>query len=216
LNVEEVQEEVELIDEQLADVRKLSESLRGERPDGRRGGRPNGERGGRPGGNFGDLSDEERAKLRAEFEKRREEADAKRKEADAKLVDILLPHQLDRVKEIALQVAGSRAILQDEVVAALKITPEQKAKIEETNEANSESMREQMRALFQGGASENMREKITELRTAADEKVLAHLTDQQREQFTVMKGEPFKMPQRNFGGRRGGGRGQGRPQRPEA
>ena len=56
---------------------------------------------------------------------------------------------------------------------------------------------------------------MQELRKSGDKKVLAVLSEEQVASYEKMKGAPFKMPERSFGGRGGGGRGgSGRPGRP--
>ena len=67
---------------------------------------------------------------------------------------------------------------------------------------------------FQGGGGQpspeqfqQARQKMTEIRTATDAKILGVLTDAQKKQFETMKGAAFKFPERTFG--RGGGRGNG-------
>ncbi len=87
-------------------------------------------------------------------------------------------------------------------------------------------IRDQVREMMQGGGGrEGMREKMLEIRKGVEEKLLGKLSSSQRMEFKNLKGEPFEMPQRSFGGRggpggqRGGERGQrgggNRPQRPE-
>jgi len=207
LGIEQVQKEIELLDEQKADIQKLQESLRGER------GQFNREE-------FQNLSEDER---RARFETLRAEGEKLAKEAQAKLAEILLPHQLERVKQISVQMLGARALLNDEVVATLGISDDQKAQIQEVIDGS----RERMRDLFTPGERPDPA-KFAEFRTNLEKDVLAKLTDAQREKFTTLKGEPFEMPQGAFGfggpGGRGpggpGGRGPGgqggRPQRPDA
>jgi hypothetical protein len=233
--VEKVQQELDMLEDQVAAVQKLSEEQRGARGRGRGpgggrgdgargGGRPGGDgagrgngggRGGRPGG--GDLSDEEREARVAEFQKQREE---RAKQNEEKLAEILLPHQLDRLKEIHLQQQGTGALQSSAVVAKLSITDEQKKTLADLSRENQTEMRSQMREIFQGGGGgdrEEMMEKFAKLRTEAEQKVMAVLTDDQKTQFAAMKGEPFEMPRSGFGGGRGrGGRpgGGGRPERP--
>jgi hypothetical protein len=232
LGIPEVQKELELADEQVKEIQKLQEEFRarfrgpgGGPPggEGRRGrGGDDGKRGdkaaravpadwffvqaqeqGRRGGGF-QLTEEQRA----EMEKQRLE---RAKEERAKLAEILLPHQLDRLTEIYVQVAGVEA-LQDELVAEkLTISDAQKTQIAEIRRANQEARGEQMRELFGGGGGgdpEAARAKMDELRKAGDAKLLAVLSADQQKKFEEMKGKPFKMPE-GFG--RGGFGGRGGP-----
>lgn len=225
LRMEEVRKEIELLDEQLADVEKMQEELRGQRPQGD-GQRPQGgER-----RNFQDLSEEERAKLREEFQARQREQQERQREQNKKaeelLSEILLPHQMDRLKELAIQRAGTGALVSEEVAGKLGLSEDKRKEIAGV----LGSMRERMGALFQRGEGgerpnrEEMMAKFAELRKAIEKDALGKLTESQREEFAKLKGEPFDFPAfAGFGGgrdrRRGGDDGGGerrRPQRPAA
>jgi len=197
LRIEEVRKELEVTDDQAAEVEALAEGQRG-------GGRPDF-------GNFRELSDEER---NAAFARLREEAEARTREMDAKIAEILLPPQYDRLKEIDLQVRGTAALSDKEVAATLKISESQQQELSEVREQTQAEQREQMRDLFQaeGADRESMGEKMAAMRREADEKVLAVLSAEQREHFAAMKGEPFEMPRGGFAfGGRGGRGGPGGP-----
>lgn len=221
LRIDAVKKELELLDEQSADIEKLNEELRSQRSG--------------DGPDFRNMSDEERraafAKLRAEREalseadrekqdeERRAQQRVQQQQADAKLAEILLPHQMDRLSQIELQTQGIRALTTDEVVKELGLSDKAKADVETTIAASGEKMRAAMQTLFQGGNRDGLREKMEELRKGIEEEVLAKLTQSQRDKFAEMKGEPFEMPQGGGfggpGGQRGrGGEGGGRPQRP--
>lgn len=221
LAVEEVQKECEVIDDQLTDIRGIGERLRTQRGPGERP-------------NFREMSEAEREKFMQQMQQQRQERAKKEREELAK---ILLPNQLERLEEISLQTQGIGALNNPDVAAKLNISPEQKQKIETTLQENMQAMGERMRALFQGGDREGIRDKMTAMRKEMEGKVLAVLSADQKKQFEEMKGEPFEMPQRGFmfggrgggrggeagpgrGGRGGGDRGRGdrakgRPQRPD-
>jgi len=215
LGIEAVQKEIDLVEEQLASVQELTEKLRNEGRGEGRGDRPN----------FQEMTDEERQQWQAERQKRAAEQAAKAKQ---ELQTILLEDQLARLEQIYIQVAGTQALSDPDVAAALAITDEQKAKIETVRDEANGEMREKMREIFEANSGDGDRDanraKMTELRKAADEKVLAALNADQLEKLTAMKGEAFEMPaDALFGGRGGpggfggggrGGRGEGRPQRP--
>lgn len=221
LRSDAVKKELELLDEQAADIEKLGDELRaqqaGDRPD------------------FRNMSDEERRaafeKLRAEREALSDDERAKQDEerraqqrtqqqaADAKLAEILLPHQMDRLSQIELQQQGIRALGTEEVAKELGLSEKAKADVEATLRASGEKMRAEMQALFQGGNREGLREKMQELNKRVESEVLAKLTQSQRDKFAEMKGEPFEMPRGGGFGAPGGNRGRGgdggrRPQRP--
>jgi len=209
-NIPAVQKEIEALDDQLASIKKVGEEMRAAR-EAQRG------QGERP--DYRNMSEQEREKLFTEMRQRREKETAA---TNAKLAEILLPHQMKRLQEISLQMRGMAALSDPKVAAELKITDEQKKKLEEANNANMEAMR----SAFQGGNRdqdrEQMRAKFQEMRKQAEDKVLAVLTADQKAQFAKMKGEPFQMPEgaMGFGGRQGrgdrGGEGgrKDRPQRP--
>ncbi len=212
VNIEAVQKEIEVLDDQLAAVKKAGEELRAAR-EAQRG------QGERP--DYRNMSEQEREKAFAEMRQRREKETAT---ANAKLGEILLPHQIKRLQEISLQLRGTAALNDPKVAAELKITDAQKKKLEEVSAANMEEMRKQMQELFQGGnrdrsdqEREQMRTKMQDMRKQAEGKVLAVLTADQKSQFEKMKGETFQMPEGafGFGGRQGRGGEGGRKDRPQ-
>lgn len=173
-----------------------------------------------------DLSEEERQKIR---EERRKQAEERAKIEKAKLAEILMPHQMNRLEEIYIQVLGVRALQDPDVVRKLGITTRQLEQIEKVQTEARERNRSQMESLSQSGDREQIRERMTKLRKESDDKVLAVLTAAQRTKFAQMKGEPLELPEdairggggrdRGGGGNRDRGRGQGgegRSQRPPA
>lgn len=132
--------------------------------------------------NFRDLSQEERREKMQEL---------------AKAVDkILQPQQLKRVKQIALQQAGVRAVNDEEVAKSLNVTDEQKEKIRDLQRKSFEEM--------QGlGRDEEGAKKRQEIMKATNEKMMAVLTAEQKTKLKEMQGEPFKGEIASpFGGRR--------------
>ena len=203
LRVAEVREEVELLDEQYEELqtkaRKIQEAARGtgERP------------------NFRELSEEERNKLIAEFRKRSEETNKK----IAKLVeDVLLPHQKERLDQIALQMQGTAALFTPKVREALKITAETGEKMQHVSREVMEGVRDKAREAFQSGNRDGIRELFENAQKEVNEKVLGLLSDSQKKNFEEMKGKPFKLPEGALrrpgggqGGQRPGGQGGQRP-----
>jgi len=213
LRIEEVQQEIKLTEDQQELVNILSDELREGRPDFPE--------------NFRDLSEEQQ---QAFFEKMRTWGEEQAAQAKETLKIILEEPQFKRLQEISLQQQGVNALFDSDVATALQLTPEQQAKLKETQEAieaEREAAREERRA--QGGERRNfdfeaMREEFEKARKANEEQLLAQLTEEQKQAFTALKGAPFEMPERRFGGgrdrgRRGGrggpGGGSDRPQRPE-
>lgn len=188
---DEVQQELQLVDEQKEKVRALTDELRNKAREEMRGMFEN----------MRDLSDEER---RAKFDEIRTKFEAINSEMEKKLDGILLPHQLERLKQINLQnqikYRGASALTSGDVAQALNLTDEQREKLEK-------------RA---AEVQEELQTKIRELQTEARKKMLDVLTPDQQAQLQKLMGDQFDMPEPNFGGFRGRfGRGNngGGPQR---
>jgi hypothetical protein len=192
LEVEEVQKELDLVEDQIAKVDTLRESLRESARDARGGDRTN----------FQDLTEQERDQF---IEQRRKEAAENAAKAKAELKNILLDDQIVRLQQIYIQVAGAQALTDADVAAKLGLSEDQLATIETTRREAQQQMFAQMQELGQAGDREAMRTKMNELRKAADEKVLVHLTAEQQTEFASMKGEAFDLPPGAlFRGGRGG------------
>lgn len=191
LRVEKVQKELELVDDQKAKLQQIGEKamarMREAFP------RPE------PGQQ---LSRQERQARFAEMSKKMQ---AINQETQKAIEEVLLPHQVERLKQISLQIRGTQALNDPEVAKELGITEEQKQKIAQVRQ---EAMN-QGRELFTSGQREQIREKMEALRKETDEKVLAVLTADQKEKFEKMKGPKFDLDMREL---MGGFRGRGRPQ----
>ncbi len=116
-----------------------------------------------------------------------------------KVAEILDAKQMSRVKQLQLQRAGSMALFQPEIQTALKITPEQKTKLQGVQTEQREAMM-QMFQSFQGQQPtpeqrQEIGKKMEDMRTQGDTKMLAVLTSDQKKQFDGMKGAPFTFPQ---------------------
>ncbi len=187
LRVDEVQKELEVSPDQKEALEKLAEKARSERPDF---------------GNFRDMSEADRT---AAFEKMRKQSD----EMTAMVrEEVLLPNQVERIDEIALQVRGVQALEDEEVAKKLTITADQKAKFASIREAQGAKMRE----MFQGGGGQGGfdREAFGKLREDMEKDMLAVLNTDQQKKFEEMKGEKFDMPEGAMG-RGGFGGGPGGP-----
>ena len=181
LRTPELQKELKLSDDQRADIGGLmSEAL----------------------GAMQDLRD-------ADEEERREIMQELMEEGRIELNKILDKDQQKRLHEIQLQQQGPAGVVSAEVAKELKISEEQKGKIETIIEETGEAQRELFGELREGGDREEVMQKVQALRKERDETVLALLSADQKKQWTTMLGEPFEMPRRGFGGggRRGGGGG---------
>jgi hypothetical protein len=169
LGQKSVQEELKLSGEQVKMVTQLQEKQR-ESFQGLR-----------------DLSQEERRTKMQEITKVQNEAIAK----------ILKPDQLKRAKQIALQQQGPRAVNNEEVAKALKVTDEQKEKMREIQRESFEKLREL-------GFDEDKAKEREALQKETNGKMMAVLSSEQQAKLKEMQGEPFKgkIERPQFGRRR--------------
>jgi Spy/CpxP family protein refolding chaperone len=134
-------------------------------------------------------------------------------EAQKKIEGILLPHQLERIKQIQLQsmlaTMPGAALASPEVVKDLGLTDDQQAKVKALNE----EARKAMADMFSGGRpSDADREKMDKARKERDAKFMDILTAEQKEKLEKMKGPKFdtsvlRQGPGGPGGRRGNGGG---------
>ncbi len=182
---EEVRKELELVDEQVADLQKLGEGRRE-----------------RMGEMFAGLRDiEDREERGQKFRELMEKAQA---ELDEEIGKILLPHQMKRAKQLAFQQrlrggAGRALTGGGSLAEELGISEEQQEKLREANER----------------LEQELRQKVAELRNEAQEELLKLLTPKQQAKFKELVGEPFEFQPMQFrrpGGEGGqdGERGRGR------
>lgn len=171
LRREDVRKELELLDDQVAQLEKLADSRREKMRDLFSGLR--------------DVPQEERAaKVRELFQKSQQDL-------EAEIGKILLPHQLKRARQLAVQSrlrGGVRGMLGEQVAQDLSLTDDQKEKLR----AKSEQL------------EENIRKKLAELRTQAQDELLQLLTPEQQAKWKEMVGEPFDFQREEFP-RSGGG-----------
>jgi len=159
-----------------------------------------------------DLSQEER---RERFGEMREKVEQLTGEAREKINGVLSADQSKRLDEIALQVRGPAALADDAVAEKLGVSEDQKEKMAAIREEGREAQREIFQSLRDGGGDRDAaREKMQAFQAAQTEKLMAVLTDAQREQFTAMQGEKLELTPEDmrgafggFGGGQGGGRG---------
>jgi Spy/CpxP family protein refolding chaperone len=129
----------------------------------------------------------------------REERQARMEKARKALADILKPEQMERFKQIEIQVQGAAALMNPDIAKTLAITDDQKAKLkaigDETREKMQklfESMRDLSRDEREAKRTENQKA-IRELGKEAMDKSLAVLTSEQRDKFEKMKGKKFDL-----------------------
>lgn len=198
VGVEKVQAELKLTDEQKTHAEGVNQKLSEARRELFQGGR---------GGGGGDF-----AAMREKMEKMNTEA-------SAKLMGKLDDAQTKRLTEIYVQVNGASALTDKAVGAALKVTEEQKQGLTEAQAKNREAGREAFRN-FRDMSDDERREAREKMRLESDARLMAVLTDEQKEQFGKLKGEEIEIDRSQLFRRRGGGGGGrqgggGRPGRPQ-
>lgn len=169
---EPVQKELGVTEEQKSKLAEAAQAARGQR---------GGQR------DFQNLSDEERAKLREEMVQRRAEQ-------DKKITAILDDKQVARLKQIQIQAAGARIVMNEEVAAELRITDAQREKV-------NEELRKLRAPGQEGGPGE-----LAEMRARGRAVLMDALTADQKDAYEKLAGKPFDLSQLRAPGR-------GRPQR---
>jgi Spy/CpxP family protein refolding chaperone len=178
---EDVQQEIQLVDEQLDKVTEVAEEAR-EKMFNELGGLRE---------ELSGLSEDER---RERFRSKMAELNA---EVESKLKKALLPHQLERLKQIQLQSRMQSRFeggLSSRAVAdALELSDEQREKLEQ----RAEEVRKELQ------------EKIRQAQAEAREKMLDVLTPEQKAKLEELTGAAFQMSDENRFFGRGGFRGRG-------
>jgi hypothetical protein len=169
----DVRKELELLDEQVQKLDKLEQG-----------------RGERMRQTFSGLEDVPREQR---FEKMRELMRKEQQQTEKDIGQILLPHQMKRLKQLEVQNrsrGGGQALLSERTGEELGLTTEQK-----------ESLRKKAAEL-----EEQIRKKLTEMRKQAQDEMLQLLTPAQRAKWKEMVGDPFEFQQPpRFGGPGGQG-----------
>jgi Spy/CpxP family protein refolding chaperone len=141
------------------------------------------------------LTDDQKAKLRALGREMRDNREA----AEKKIAEILTPEQLDRFKQIRLQMEGIAALVEARVVKALALTDDQVSKLKAMQGQVREKMREASQGLRdltpeeQQAKMKEMRVKMQEMRKEVMDKALEVLTPEQREKLEKMKGAKIEV-----------------------
>jgi Spy/CpxP family protein refolding chaperone len=178
---EEVQQEIQLVDEQLDKVAALAEEARATMWEELRSLRDE----------TNDLGEDER---RERFRSKIEELSA---DAESKLKKALLPHQLQRLKQIELQSRMQSRFeggLSSRAVAdALELSEDEREKLEQ----RAEEVRRELQ------------DKIRQAQAEAREKLLDALTPEQKAKLQELTGEAFQLNDENRFFGRGGFRGRG-------
>ncbi len=112
----------------------------------------------------------------------------------SKLAGILDTHQQTRLREIAIQVAGTRAFQDAEVARDLGLTKAQQDQLATVRHAYSEKFAQ----LRSEGGQRNSGERMTKMHELRQEELAKStdvLTKTQQEKFATLKGKPFDVAQ---------------------
>jgi serine/threonine protein kinase len=119
---------------------------------------------------------------------------------EAAIAAILLPEQLRRLRQIALQIQGPAAFRDKDVIAALKLTPDQVTRIHAVLEETSFGRPgPRSHGFGRGGPPSGRQQKLRE----ASDRIQAVLTEEQQRQWRDMIGKPFEAAARYTPGRFG-------------
>lgn len=188
LQADEVQQELDLMDDQRAQLQAIADEVRSQVRDEMQGAFQG----------MRDLSPDERQQRFSEI---RAKVDTIVSKSEGRVQGVLMPHQFDRLKQIDLQSriqrGGAAALTGGELAQTLGLTDAQQEQLRERSEQ----------------VQQELQEKVRQLRVEARGKLMEVLTPDQRAKLESMLGEEFSMPDQPGGGRffgRGGGRrGQG-------
>jgi hypothetical protein len=135
--------------------------------------------------NFGALRD-------LSQEERREKMRSINAENEKAIEGILKPEQVTRLHQIENQNGGATALLSDRNVAKLKLTDDQKKKIQDINASSFQKMGD-LREQFQNDREGAMK-KMQEIRAEVNKEALAVLTDDQKKTWEdELTGKPFEI-----------------------
>jgi len=205
LGMPEVQKELELVDDQKAQLKTLGDEL-----------------GQKVRKEFSGIRDLPQAQRAAKYAEIQAKVKPLNEEALKKVQEILLPHQWDRLNEISIQVRGAGALADEKVQKELGLSDDQKSKLKSIQE----KARADITSLFQGLRDANldddarrakmaeMREKVQGMIKAASDDATNVLSADQRDKFEKMKGAKIEIQFPQRGGRGGPGGPGGSANRP--
>jgi Spy/CpxP family protein refolding chaperone len=170
----DVAKELKLTEDQVTKVKEVGQKVREKFKD-----------------SFGQLKDTPQEERQKKFQ---EIAKGMADETNKALSGVLNSDQTKRLKQLELQMQGSRAFSDADVQKSLGLTDEQKEKIKTISDDAGKAMRE----LFQGGNFQEAAQKMQTLRKDTMEKVTAVLTDAQKKSWKDMTGEPFEFKFQGF------------------
>jgi LTXXQ motif family protein len=130
-------------------------------------------------------------------EEREKKLSEHRKKAEEKLAKVLKEtlnaDQLTRLRQIELQQERGFALGQAELVKELKITDQQRKQFVAITQEFQKKVQPLIKEAQSGGKPEEIRPKVLEMRDETAKKLEAVLTDEQKEKWKGMLGEPFDL-----------------------
>jgi hypothetical protein len=142
------------------------------------------------------LNSQEKAAKEQEI---RETGDKLIESSRQEVSSILNPDQLNRLKQILLQVNGADALQDKEVAKQVGITPEESAKIQKLQASTNVMLRNSLGGPHNGANQTQMSLGAANIRTAdkinnqAQEKYMGALTPEQKEKLAKLSGAPFTL-----------------------
>jgi len=111
---------------------------------------------------------------------------------------ILNPDQLNRLKQILLQVNGAEALQDKEVAKQVGITPEESAKIQKVQMQTSSILRQSLGMPKSGGPTQPQMlganiETADKINNHAQDQYLGALTPEQKQKLDKLRGAPFTL-----------------------
>lgn len=182
LHVEKVQQELKLTEEQIGKIGEISAKVHAA-----------------VAAEFGSPGDKSEAQIREAVEK-------SVTDARDEVADVLDDGQLDRFKEIVLQVLGWGALADREIAEVLQLSGEQQEKIEKLAHESAEKMRGGFEVPRSADPAE--RRKVLEANAGkmdsifgdADTTVEAVLTPEQQVTLETLRGKPFQLDRADISG----------------
>ena len=112
--------------------------------------------------------------------------------------DILNKGQNERLAQLNLQLQGQRALGRKEVADELRLSAEQRQRIDDILDGERDAFRQAFESFKGGTMTPDQREEIDrkfrEVRAQTDARLNGALTEGQRRQWQSMLGAPFKFP----------------------
>jgi hypothetical protein len=104
----------------------------------------------------------------------------------------LKPDQWKRIDQIVLQAQGPEALSLPAVAQKLALSADQKKEIREAIESRRKELQELVEQVKKGTEKDGQ-EKANKIRSAAQEQLLAILTESQRKQWAALQGKPIDL-----------------------